>query len=156
VKRSCRVARWFIFKPKIPFWLNFEGLWNIKWWCVLDHLENVMAIWYMYLLYDQLVIKWYVIWYIFPRFGTLCQEKCGNPEKLYVKRFLAVKSSSGRLGWSLMVIFSAWKKTVAMFPVLRSQQQKQIWNRYTFLPGLGSEPAIFRFRFIFKLHHIYR
>jgi hypothetical protein len=26
--------RWFIFKPKIPFWLNFDGLWNGKCWNV--------------------------------------------------------------------------------------------------------------------------
>jgi hypothetical protein len=24
---KARVARWFIFKPKIPFWVNFEGSW---------------------------------------------------------------------------------------------------------------------------------
>jgi hypothetical protein len=23
-----RVARWFIFKPKIPIWVNFGGPWN--------------------------------------------------------------------------------------------------------------------------------
>jgi hypothetical protein len=25
-----RVARWYIFKPKIPFWENFGGTWNGK------------------------------------------------------------------------------------------------------------------------------
>jgi hypothetical protein len=29
---SARVARWFIFKPKIPFWVNFEELWNGNGW----------------------------------------------------------------------------------------------------------------------------
>jgi hypothetical protein len=26
----CRVARWFVFKPKIPIWVNFRGPWNEK------------------------------------------------------------------------------------------------------------------------------
>jgi hypothetical protein len=25
-----RCARWFIFKPKIPIWVNFGGPWNVK------------------------------------------------------------------------------------------------------------------------------
>jgi hypothetical protein len=25
-----RVARWFIFKPKIPIWVKFGGPWNKK------------------------------------------------------------------------------------------------------------------------------
>jgi hypothetical protein len=28
------VARWFIFKPKIPIWLNYGGLWYGKCWYV--------------------------------------------------------------------------------------------------------------------------
>jgi hypothetical protein len=28
----CRVARWFVFKPKIPIWVNFEGSCNGKSW----------------------------------------------------------------------------------------------------------------------------
>jgi hypothetical protein len=33
-----RVARWFIFKPKIPIWVKFGCPWN--------HLEYNTAIWY--------------------------------------------------------------------------------------------------------------
>jgi hypothetical protein len=29
---AARVARWFIFVPKIPTWVNFGELWNIKFW----------------------------------------------------------------------------------------------------------------------------
>jgi hypothetical protein len=29
-----RVARWFVFKPKIPIWVNFEELWNGDGWNV--------------------------------------------------------------------------------------------------------------------------
>jgi hypothetical protein len=30
-----RVARWYIFKPKIPIWVNFGGPWNGKYWYIL-------------------------------------------------------------------------------------------------------------------------
>jgi hypothetical protein len=32
---SSRVARWFVFKPKIPIWVNFEGPLNGKCWYIL-------------------------------------------------------------------------------------------------------------------------
>jgi hypothetical protein len=50
-----RVARWYVFRPKIPIWINFGG--SCKGWC------------------------WYILWpfwYIFPRFGMLRQGKFGN------------------------------------------------------------------------------
>jgi hypothetical protein len=36
-----RVARWYIYKPKIPIWVNFCGPWNGKvWYCIFyGHLE---------------------------------------------------------------------------------------------------------------------
>jgi hypothetical protein len=52
----------FVFKPKIPIWVNFGGPLNGKYWYILWSFGNVV-----------------VIWYIFPRFGKLCQEKSGNP-----------------------------------------------------------------------------
>jgi hypothetical protein len=30
-----RVARWFIFKPKIQIWIYFGGPWNVKCWYIL-------------------------------------------------------------------------------------------------------------------------
>jgi hypothetical protein len=43
---------WFIFNPKIPIWVNFEGLWNGEYWYVfwsfgkfLGHLVYFMANW---------------------------------------------------------------------------------------------------------------
>jgi hypothetical protein len=40
-----------------------------------DCLEYITAVWYMLCPFGNLV----TIWYIFPRFGILCQEKSGNP-----------------------------------------------------------------------------
>jgi hypothetical protein len=39
------------------------------------HLEYVTVIWYILWPFCNVA----VIWYIFPRFNTLCQEKSGNP-----------------------------------------------------------------------------
>jgi hypothetical protein len=39
------------------------------------HLEYFRVIWYILWPFGNVV----VIWYIFPRFGILCQEKSGNP-----------------------------------------------------------------------------
>jgi hypothetical protein len=43
---ASRVARWFIFKPKIPLWVNFGGL-KIEYVCIFyNHLEYFTATWY--------------------------------------------------------------------------------------------------------------
>jgi hypothetical protein len=64
-----KVARWYIFKPKIPIWVNFGGPCSGRWWPmywpfgkVCDHLVYFMA-----------------IWYIFHSFGILHQEKIWQP-----------------------------------------------------------------------------
>jgi hypothetical protein len=50
-----RVARWFVFKPKIPIWVNFEGpkigkCWNILWpfGIFYGHLGYFKTIWYIF------------------------------------------------------------------------------------------------------------
>jgi hypothetical protein len=30
-----RVARWFVFKPKIPIWVNFGGSCYVRYWFIL-------------------------------------------------------------------------------------------------------------------------
>jgi hypothetical protein len=39
------------------------------------HLEYFTVIWYILWTFGNVVVTWY----IFPRFGILCQEKSGNP-----------------------------------------------------------------------------
>jgi hypothetical protein len=63
-----RVARWYIFKQKIQIWFILEG----KGWKMLVYFT---AIWYILWPFGNVA----EIWYIFPRFGILCQEKSGNP-----------------------------------------------------------------------------
>jgi hypothetical protein len=53
-----RVARWYIFKRKIPIWVNFGGSCNGTSWCILWPFGPL----YNYLVYFR------VIWYTFGSF----------------------------------------------------------------------------------------
>jgi hypothetical protein len=39
-----RVARWYLFKPKIPIWANFGGPWNGKGWHTIWPIRFLRAI----------------------------------------------------------------------------------------------------------------
>jgi hypothetical protein len=67
-----RVARWFVFKPKIQIW---EGLANGRCWYTLWTLGPFYGI----LLYFMDMVKFVEIRYILSHFGILYQEKSGNP-----------------------------------------------------------------------------
>jgi hypothetical protein len=73
-----RVARWFIFKPKIPIWVNFGRAlaWKI--------LIIFLTIWYILqtfgIFYDHLV-HFVFFWYIFSGLGIMYKEKSGNPDR---------------------------------------------------------------------------
>jgi hypothetical protein len=54
-----RVARWLIFKTENP---NFGKIWRV--------------------LLRKMLVHFMAIWYIFPHFGMLYQEKSGNPGKI--------------------------------------------------------------------------
>jgi hypothetical protein len=45
------------------------------------HLEYFTVVWYILWPFGNVV----VIWYIFPRLGILCQEKSGNPGRMFKK-----------------------------------------------------------------------
>jgi hypothetical protein len=74
-----RVARWFVFKPKIRIWVNFVGSWYGKYWYIFDHLVYFTGIGNILWPFGVFCV---VIWYIFPRFGILDQEKSGNPGRV--------------------------------------------------------------------------
>jgi hypothetical protein len=59
LRDGCRVARWFLFKPKIPIWVHFGGSCNGRCWYIL---------WPFGLFYGHLVY-FVVIWYILSLFG---------------------------------------------------------------------------------------
>jgi hypothetical protein len=65
----------YVFKPKSQFGKILEGI-----------AKECVSIFYEYLVYY--IANWYilwtcfvVIWYIFPHFGIMCQEKSGNPDR---------------------------------------------------------------------------
>jgi hypothetical protein len=75
-----RVARWYIFKPKIPIWVKFGGCCDVIFWYILwpfglclcyGHLVYFVAIWY----FNGHLVH-------FSRFGMLHQEKSGNPPSI--------------------------------------------------------------------------
>jgi hypothetical protein len=62
-----------IFKPLIPIWVNFGEVSNGRCWYIL---------WTFCIFYSHLIYFMDILWFlgtIFSRFGTLYQEKSGNP-----------------------------------------------------------------------------
>jgi hypothetical protein len=69
---TLRVARWYFFIPKIPIWVYF-GIENVG--IFYGYWDYFTAICYIFRPFGNFV----VICYILPLFGTLHQEKSGNP-----------------------------------------------------------------------------
>jgi hypothetical protein len=75
-RRHRRVARWHIFKPKIPLWVNFGGSYNGRCWCILWLFGLFSSFWYILWPFGIFLVIWYIPP---PRFGMFCKEKSGNP-----------------------------------------------------------------------------
>jgi hypothetical protein len=76
ISAGTKVARWYIFIPKLRIWVDFGGPWNGKCW----HILLPIGIFYGNLIYFMVI--WYNLWsfwYIFPCFGMMYQGKSGNP-----------------------------------------------------------------------------
>jgi hypothetical protein len=70
-----RVARWHIFRPKIPIWVNFGGSCNRRCWCIYGHWVYSTAI-------SSNLRPWGIFhgyFVYFSSFGRLYHEKSGNP-----------------------------------------------------------------------------
>jgi hypothetical protein len=50
------VARWHIFKPKIPIWVNFGGSYNGRCWYISSPFGSIFGHWV------YLVAIWYILW----------------------------------------------------------------------------------------------
>jgi hypothetical protein len=71
-----RVARWFVFKPKIPIRVNFGGASIGKCFYVLWPFGIFYGDW------GYFMTIWYILYSFcafFPVFGIMYQEKSGNP-----------------------------------------------------------------------------
>jgi hypothetical protein len=73
---SPRVARSYTFKPKIPIWVNTGGFCDGRCWYILwpHGLFHVHLVYYVAI---RSILRPFGIF--FNRFGTLRQEKSGNP-----------------------------------------------------------------------------
>jgi hypothetical protein len=71
-----RVARWFVFKQKLPIWANFGGA--LDWKMLIYFIYVCNTSWTFGKFYDHLE-HLVLIWYIFSGFGITYQEKSGNP-----------------------------------------------------------------------------
>jgi hypothetical protein len=68
-----RVARWFIFKPKIQIWVYLGGPWNVTCNYILWPFGIFTAIWYnLWPLFCGHLVY-------FPSFGMFGPKKSGNP-----------------------------------------------------------------------------
>jgi hypothetical protein len=85
-----RVARWHIFRPKIPIWVNFGGPCNGRCWYILWTFDlfygyfvyymDIRSILRLFCIFYVRLVYFVAIRYAFPHFGILNQEKSGNPE----------------------------------------------------------------------------
>jgi hypothetical protein len=77
-----RVSRWFVFKPILQFWYILEALGTEMFDIFYDILEYFVAICFISRQFGN-SLK-------YPDFGTLCQEKSGNPgPKMHLKTELS-------------------------------------------------------------------
>jgi hypothetical protein len=94
-KDRTRVARWHIFKPKVPVWVNFGGPWNIKVGilCICPfviyygHLVDFMAMWYIggNLVY---IFSLVLLYCVEKNLATLLNGFVGQIADLFAKVFL--------------------------------------------------------------------
>jgi hypothetical protein len=62
-----RVARWFVFKPKIPLWVNFEGSCNGKSGYILRPFDLFYGNWkYFMAVFCGHLVDFPPFWYFVP------------------------------------------------------------------------------------------
>jgi hypothetical protein len=72
---TTRVARWFVFKPKIQIWVNFGESCNGSCWYILWTLGPFYGLCYILCTFG--IVHGTLVY--FSRFGILYEEKSGNP-----------------------------------------------------------------------------
>jgi hypothetical protein len=72
-----RVARWFVFKPKIQIWVTFGVPWIGKCWYVL----------WPFGIFHDLLVHFVFIWYIFPVLASCSKKNLATLSLGYKKAF---------------------------------------------------------------------
>jgi hypothetical protein len=93
-----RVARWYIFKHKIPIWVNLGGSGNRRFWYIFWPLgqfsRHLVFLWSFGIVCDHLVY-FMAIWYILWSFGIFSPVWYFVPRKIW-QPCLKVLSVGGR------------------------------------------------------------
>jgi hypothetical protein len=74
--------------------LNFGSSWRVLQWKMCVYFWDIWSISQPFCLIYGNLVNFVVIWYIFPRFGMLYQEKSGNPGT-FVSSLFVYKMSGG-------------------------------------------------------------
>jgi hypothetical protein len=91
-----RVARWFVFKPKIQIWVNFGGYCYGKSWYILWPFGLFYGHWKYFLWPFGIFCG---NWYIFRRLGILDRGKSGNPGHAICRKFSLLGRIFNLLTW---------------------------------------------------------
>jgi hypothetical protein len=59
---------------------NLGKFWRVLQWKMLVYFMDTWSIWWSFVIFYGHLVQFVVIWYIFPRFGILYQEKSGDPD----------------------------------------------------------------------------
>jgi hypothetical protein len=123
---TTRVARWYIFKPKSPFWVNLRAFCN-ELCCFLTNgifyglLEYFMTIWYILWqcgIFCGNLVYFSAFWYVLPR--KIWQHWSRPAEKTSLVRFVQI----------LKIVFISKAAFLACF----QGDQMSLWkNRRKFL-----------------------
>jgi hypothetical protein len=68
------------FQTKNP---NLGNFWRVLQWKMLVYFMDTWSILRSFVIFYGHLVEFVVIWYIFPRFAILYQEKSGNPDTQY-------------------------------------------------------------------------
>jgi hypothetical protein len=97
-----RVARWYIFKPKIPFRVNFGGSRYGRYWYIFGHLVNFMAIyWIVHIAIWYSCTKKYLATLVY---GTSCLESLTSNSRNFGMLKPKAKTCSKRLDKCMHVL----------------------------------------------------
>jgi hypothetical protein len=110
---ACRVARWYIFQPKIQFWVIFGGSWNGR--CLYLHIHIVWSFGLFYLVnFRDILIYFVVISYIFHPFWHFVPRKIWQPwSQIEVGRAWARARWGLKLGKNMFVEFEKKRSSLA-------------------------------------------
>jgi hypothetical protein len=122
-----RVARWYIFKPKIQIWVNFLGYCNGRCWYILcsfgvfyGHLPYFIVIWYIFWLFGIFFTCWY---FLVRKIWQPCsaQQQQQQQHRLGNKQCIRPHKKDGAkfIGHLLLLFF---KKKVAEDYLLKRQR----------------------------------